>query len=76
MCDSFEYMELLVEYGIESTDDSKEICVAASDENILYINGTNFGVGSGRNGAGSMVLLLRTVLVVVLSISIFLFQGN
>ena len=73
ICCSFEYIELLVEYGIESADDAKEICVAASDENIKYLNGTNFGVG---NGAGSMVLLLRTVVVVVVSFSLFLFQGN
>jgi len=73
ICCSFDYIELLVEYGIENADDATEICVAASDENIKYLNGTNFHVG---NGAGSMVLLLRTVLVVVVSISLFLFQGN
>jgi len=75
ICCSFDYYELLVEYGIESADDSKEICVAASDENIKYMNGTNFGVMDG-NGARSMVLLLRTVLLVVVSFTLFLFQGN
>ena len=60
MCDSGDYRTLLVEYGIELADDSKVICDIASGD---------------ENGAGLNVLL-RTAVVVVVSFSVFLFQGN
>jgi hypothetical protein len=62
MCDSGDYRTLLVEYGIELADDSKVICdIASSDDG---------------NGATGLTVLLRTVVVVAVSFSLFLFQGN
>ena len=61
MCDSGDYRTLLVEYGIELADDSKVICDIASNDD---------GNGAGLN------ILLRTVLVVVVSFSVFLFHRN
>ena len=63
MCDSGDYTQLLVEYGIELADDSKVICDIATT------------TSDDGNGAGSMVLL-RTVVVLVVSFSLFLFQKN
>ena len=60
MCDSGDYRTLLVEYGIELADDSKVIC----------------DIASSNDGNGAGLVLLRTAVVVVVSFSLFLFQGN
>ena len=67
MCESGDYRELLVEYGIGLVDDSKVICDIAS--------GGAAAAGDNASGGAGLTVMLSTIVVVV-SFSLSLFQWN